>query len=112
MTDGVRFVRTTLPLVSMKFQQMDFEEAVRHLADANAMTVVLSAKVTAESRATKLTERLLNVPFDTALELLAAKADLVVVRKDMAFLVATRAEVPDRPKTTPVPSSPGMAAAR
>ncbi len=109
MTDDGPFARTTLPLVNVKYYQTEFEEAIHQLADAHAMTVVLSSKIANEVRVMKVSERLLNVPFDTAVELLAAKADLAVVRKDMAFSVVTRAERPEKPKATPI-APPGIGA--
>ena len=85
--DGNRRLRE--PLVSAVVQERPLAEAVAELAKEYDATVVLPPQ-TIGARDVAVSARMLNVPLNRALELLAAQADLRVVAKGNAFLVTTR----------------------
>ena len=60
------------------------------LADRYDLTAIVSPQAGDARRAGFITARLLNVPADRALELVALQADLRVVRKGAAFLITSR----------------------
>ena len=74
------------PLVSAIYKEKPLNEAVADLADEYNLTVVVSPQ-TGDNRSGFVSARLLNVPADKALELLALQADLRVVRKGSAYLI-------------------------
>lgn len=80
------------PLVSMIFKEKAFNEAVAELAEEYDLTVVVAPQ-SGDARTGFVTARLLNVPADKALELLAIQCDLRVVRKGNAFLISNRDHV-------------------
>ncbi len=75
-----------VPLTSAVLADEPLNTALTRLLGASDQTVVVSPKVGDKSRA-PVSARLLNVPFDTAVELLAEQAGLVVIRRDRAYLV-------------------------
>jgi hypothetical protein len=77
------------PLVSAVFKERPLTEALADLAAEYDLTVVLAPQA-ADKKAGFVTARLLNVPADRAVELLAVQADLRVVRRGAAFLVTTK----------------------
>ena len=85
---GLRdFIRDT-PLVSTVVKDRPFEHAVGELADTYGFTVVVAVQAVDLSK-TNVSARLMNVPFPTALEVLALNAGLKVVRRDNTFIVTT-----------------------
>lgn len=76
-------------VVSAVFKDKPLSGAVAELAEEYDATVVVAPQA-GEARATPVTARLLNVPLDTALELLAVQADLRVVKRKNAYLLTTR----------------------
>jgi hypothetical protein len=85
--DGPKALRE--PLVSAVFAEKPLAEAVASVAGRYDLSVVVSPQA-GDGRVAPVTARLLNVPADKALELLALQADLRVVRKGAAFLVTSR----------------------
>jgi hypothetical protein len=77
------------PLVSAVIREKPLTEALSELAAEHDLTVVLAPQA-ADQKAAFVTARLLNVPADRAVELLAVQADLRVVRRGAAFLVTTK----------------------
>ncbi|MDB5311756.1 MAG: hypothetical protein JWO38_5958 [Gemmataceae bacterium] len=74
------------PLVSAIYREKPLNEAVADLAAEYDLTVIVSPQA-GDNKTGFVTARLLNVPADEALELLAVQADLRVVRKGAAFLI-------------------------
>ena len=81
------FIRDT-PLVSTVVKDRPFEHAVGELADTYGFTVVVAVQAVDLSKTT-VSARLMNVPFPTAIEVLALNAGLKVVRRDNTFIVTT-----------------------
>jgi hypothetical protein len=83
--------RTALvePLVSAVFKEKPLNGAVALLAERYDLTVVVSPQA-GDGRVALVTARLLNVPADKALDLLAVQNDLRVVRKGNTFLITSR----------------------
>lgn len=77
------------PLVSTVIKEKPLSEAVALIAERYDLTVVVSPQA-GDAKAGIVTARLLNVPADEAIELLAAQSDLRVVRKGTAFLITSR----------------------
>jgi hypothetical protein len=77
------------PLVSMIFKERPLNEAVAEVAEEYNLTVVVLPQ-SGDARTGFVTARLLNVPADKALEILALQSDLRVIRKANAFLITTR----------------------
>jgi hypothetical protein len=77
------------PLVSAVYKEKPLTEAVADLAEEFDLNVVVGPQA-ADARAAFVSARLLNVPADQALELLAVQADLRVVRKGKSFLVTSK----------------------
>ena len=77
------------PLVSAVFKEKPLNEAVAAIAERYDLTAIVSPQA-GDGRAGFITARLLNVPADRALELLAVQADLRVVRKGAAYLITSR----------------------
>jgi RNA polymerase sigma factor (sigma-70 family) len=77
-----------LPLVFQHFRKEALDKALDELADASGFNVVLDARVE-EKANVKVTARLMNVPVDTAVRLLADMAGLSVVRIDNVFYVTS-----------------------
>lgn len=81
------FIRDT-PLVSTVVKDRSFERVVGELADTYGFTVVIAAPAADAAKAI-VSARLMNVPFPTALDVLALNAGLKVVRRDNTFMVTT-----------------------
>ncbi|MBA4065170.1 MAG: hypothetical protein C0501_15930 [Isosphaera sp.] len=77
------------PLVSAVLKEKPLTEAVALVAERYDLTVVVAPQA-GDARAGFVSARLLNVPADKALDLLAVQADLRVVRKGTAFLLTSR----------------------
>jgi len=77
------------PLVSVIFKEKAFNEAIAELAEENDLTVIVAPQ-SGDARMGFVTARLLNIPADVALELLALQCDLRVIRKGNAFLITSR----------------------
>jgi|GEM_PF-3498999 len=77
------------PLVSAIFKDKPLNEAVAKLAEMYDLNIIVSQQA-GEARTSPITARLLNVPADKALELLALQADLRVVRKANTFLITSK----------------------
>lgn len=77
------------PLVSAVVKNMALSAALDDLAADYDLTVILSPQA-GDQKAAFVSARLLNVPADKAIELLALQADLRVVRRGPAFLVTTK----------------------
>lgn len=82
-------VRLAAPLVSAVFKEKPLSEVLANLAEEHDLTVAVAPQAN-DAKAAFVTARLLNVPADKALELVATQADLRVVRTGAAFLVTTR----------------------
>jgi hypothetical protein len=74
------------PLVSMIFKEKPLNEVIAELAEDFELTVVISPKA-GDAQTGFVTARLLNVPADKAIELLALQCDLRVVRKGTAYMI-------------------------
>jgi hypothetical protein len=85
-SDGSGAMRA--PLVCGIYKEKPLNEAVADLAEEYDLTVVVSPQA-GDNKAAFVTARLLNVPADDALELLAAQADLRVVRQGNAYLITS-----------------------
>ena len=82
-------VRPAEPLVSVVVKEKPLAEVVAKLA-ADYDLNVLVAPQAGDARTGPVTARLLNVPADTAVELLALQCDLRVVRRDNVFLITSK----------------------
>lgn len=81
--------RLAQPLVSAVFKEVPLNDAVAKIAEIYDLTAIVSPLV-GDLKTEPITARLLNVPLEQALELLAVQRDLRVVRKGNAFLVTTK----------------------
>jgi hypothetical protein len=116
------------PLVSAVIKEKPLNEAVAKIAETYDLTVVVSPQA-GDAKTGFVTARLLNVPADKALELLAVQCDLRVVRDGGSFLLTSRdhanelfeenlerarkklelqklREAPARPRGPPAPDKP------
>ena len=80
-------MRISPPLVNVVVEDKPLPAVLTELARVYDLNVVVEARVQKDLRGVVVTERLLNVPADTALELLAGQAGLSVVRKGNTFRV-------------------------
>lgn len=78
--------RMNLPLVCVAVKDKPLGAVLKDLSRVYGLNVVVEPGVR-EQLNTQLTERLLNVPADTALEVLAGQAGLSVVRKGNVFRI-------------------------
>lgn len=76
------------PLVCGIYKEKPFNEVVADLAEEYDLNVVVSPQA-GDNRTAFVSVRLLNVPADNALELLAAQADLRVLRKGKAYFITS-----------------------
>jgi hypothetical protein len=76
------------PLVSAVFKEKPLNEAMAELADDYDATIIVAPQ-TGDARMAFVNARLLNVPLQTALELLAVQTDLRVVKRKNAYLITT-----------------------
>jgi hypothetical protein len=88
-TDGNGDPVEPAPLVSAVFKEKPVNEALAELAAEYDLTVVVSPQA-GDHKTTFVSARLLNVPADRAIDLLAVQADLRVVRRGAAFLVTSK----------------------
>jgi hypothetical protein len=100
-------------LVCAEFDKRPLDEALKELADATDSTLVLDGR--AAEQAKVVTATLINVPLDTAVDLLANMTGLKVVSRDRMLYVTTKdnadamdKELKDRVKITPVKPVPGQ----
>lgn len=77
------------PLVSLVVKEKPLNEVVALIAERHDLTVIVSPQ-SGDARTGFVTARMLNVPADQALELLAVQCDLRVVRKGKAYLITSR----------------------
>lgn len=77
------------PLVSYIVKEKPLNETVTKIAEMYDLTVVVSPQA-GDARMGFVSARLLNMPAEKALELLALQADLRVVRRGAAFLITSR----------------------
>ena len=75
------------PLVNVVVVEKPLPEVLTELARVYDVNVVVEARVQKDLKDVVVTERLLNVPADTALELLSGQAGLSVVRKGNTFRI-------------------------
>jgi hypothetical protein len=78
--------RLNLPLVCVAVQERPLNLVLKDLGQVYGLNIVIDREVREVLKMT-VTERLLNVPADTALELLVGQAGLTVVRKGNTFRV-------------------------
>lgn len=79
--------RLNLPLVSLAAENIPVTEAVQQLARVYGLNVVFDKQARQAAAQAPVSARLLNVPADTALELLAGEASLDVSRKGNTFRI-------------------------
>ena len=77
------------PLVSAIFKEKPLNEAVARIAEMYDLTVTFSPQA-GDAKTGFVTTRMLNLPADKALELLALQCDLRVVRRGTAFLLTSK----------------------
>jgi hypothetical protein len=77
------------PLVSTIVKEKPLNEAVAGIAETFDLNVIVAPQA-GDARTAFVSARLLNVPADKALELLALQADLRVVKKGNAFLITSK----------------------
>jgi hypothetical protein len=80
--------RLALPLVNVVVEDKPLPAVLAEVARVYDLNIVIDARLQKDIRGVVLTERLLNVPADTALELLAGQAGLTVTRKGNTFRVS------------------------
>lgn len=86
---GEPATRPMLPLCHADFDKQPLSEALRDLAEATGITIVLDGRVTDKAKVT-VTTTLNNVPLDTAVRLLADMGDLAVVQTDNTLYVTSK----------------------
>ena len=77
------------PLVSAVFKEKPLNEAVASIAERYDLTVAVSPQA-GDARMGFITVRMLNLPADRGVELVALQADLRVVRRGAAYLITSR----------------------
>jgi type II secretory pathway component GspD/PulD (secretin) len=77
------------PLVSLIVKQKSLTDVVETLANRYDLNVIIGPQAV-DATASLVTARLLNVPADTALEMLAAQCGLRSIRKGNAFLITSK----------------------
>lgn len=82
--DGIP--RLSQPLVSAIYKEKPINEAFADLAEEYDLTIVLAPQA-GDNKAGFVNARLLNVPADKAIEMLALQADLRVVKKGSSYFV-------------------------
>lgn len=82
-------VRLVEPLVCAVFKEKPLNEAVALLAERYDLNVVVTPQA-GDAKTGFVTARLLNMPADKALEMLAVQSDLRVVRKGNGYLITSR----------------------
>lgn len=82
-------VRLSEPLVSLIVKEKPLNETVAELAKMYDLNVVISTQA-GEARKATISARLLNMPADKALDVLALQADLRVVHRGAAFFITSK----------------------
>jgi hypothetical protein len=77
------------PLVSAIYKEKALNEALADLAEEYDLNIVVAPQ-SGDARTGFVSVRMLNLPADKAIELLAIQADLRVIRKGTAYLVTSR----------------------
>jgi RNA polymerase sigma factor (sigma-70 family) len=106
--DGEPVGEGLLPLISEDFVRTDIKEVLKKFAEGSGYNVILDPRVQkAEGPAQEVTVRLLNVPVDVAIGLIAEMSNLTVVRQANIFFVTTEKTAEkmrkDRAKDAPTP---------
>jgi len=83
--------RLSLPLVCLAVRERAFSTVLNDLSATYGLNIVVEPNSPTSSK-TVLTERLLNVPADTALELLAGQVGMKVVRKGNTFRMTSNGQ--------------------
>jgi RNA polymerase sigma factor (sigma-70 family) len=100
LDDGGKY--RLLPRVVQQFRKVGLEQALEEIADATGYNIVVDVRVE-EKASVKVSARLMNVPVDTAVRLLADMAGLTVVRIDNVFYITSaenaRKMATDKPVT-------------
>jgi hypothetical protein len=86
---GMKEDEELLPLVWKYFCEDPLAEALDTLSENSGYNVVLDPRVRGKTRDTVVTARLINVPVDTAVRIVADMAGLAVVRRDNIFYLTT-----------------------
>jgi hypothetical protein len=76
-------------LVSTVYKEKPLNEALADLAEENDLTVVVAPQA-ADNKAAFVSARMMNVPADKAIELLALQGDLRVVKKGNTWFVTSK----------------------
>ncbi len=76
------------PLVSAVVKEQPIDDVLTQMADRYGFTVIFAIQAAQDSK-TLVSARLMNVPFGTALEVLAINSGLKVVLRDNTFIVTT-----------------------
>jgi hypothetical protein len=110
-----------IALVQAEFDKRPLDQALREIADATDSNVILDGR--AADKAKTVTATLINVPLDTAVEILANMSGLQVVSRDRVLYVTTKdnadamqKQVRERvgagqfgmPGVGPLPGGPGL----
>ena len=85
-TDDDGTIRLSQPLVSAIYKEKPINEAFADLSEEYDLTIVLAPQA-GDNKAGFVNARLLNVPADKAIEMLALQADLRVVKKGGSYFV-------------------------
>jgi hypothetical protein len=84
---GEDFDGPFLPLVHLRADKLPLTEALTQLADQGRLNIVYAGG--ADKAATPITVRLVNVPEDTAVRLVALQAGLSMIHRDNVLVVTT-----------------------
>jgi RNA polymerase sigma factor (sigma-70 family) len=89
-------------LVQQNFHQTELSEALKKIMEDSDVNIVLDPRALKErGNKAEITARLMNVPVETALKLLANMADLAVVQLDNVYYVTTPANAEKLSKDKP-----------
>jgi len=80
--------RKTMPVVRLTFKETALRKALEELGEKYEKTIILAPQV-AEKGDAAVSARFVNVPLDTAVELLADMVDLKLVRKANVLFITT-----------------------
>lgn len=81
--------RLNEPLVSVVFKEKSLNEAVAKVAEMYDLTITIAAQA-GDAKTGFVTARILNMPADKAVELLALQCDLRVVRRGTAYMLTSK----------------------
>jgi hypothetical protein len=87
--DAAAAIRDAVPLVRLTFTDTPLRKALEELATRFDRTILVAPQA-AEKADAAVTAKLVNVPLDHAVELLAEMAELALVKKGNALYVTTR----------------------